>query len=117
MSSNTIPLPLRKLYGHYGTYSEKGRQREGGEKGRGKGGGREGRDGGRGRRREKKKSGIGLIANVCSCDGFTLILRAQTRALRGSRYEARSCRNRITRSLGHSDTEDRDWNYAHTYVE
>jgi len=72
---------------------------------------------GRGRRREKKKSGIGLIANVCSCDGFTLILRAQTRALRGSRHEARSCRNRITRSLGHSDTEDRDWNYAHTYVE
>lgn len=86
--------------------NERGRQR-----------GRREREGGRGKGGEKKESGIGLIANVCSCDGFTLILRAQTRALRGSRHEARSSRNRITRSLGHSDTEDRDWNYAHTYVE
>lgn len=49
---------------------------------------------------EKEESGIGLIVNARR-DGFTLILRAL------ARHEPRSHRDRITRSLGHSDTQDR----------
>lgn len=81
-----IPLRYGDFIGFVGTRNEKERRREwvGGQEA------------------ERRKSGIGLIANVCSSQWVYLDF-ASVRAF-DSRHEARSRRNRITRSLGHLDT-------------
>lgn len=58
--------------------------------------------------REGRKSRIGLISRTCDvlvCTRWVHLDFASTSAF-SPRHEARTRRDRITRSLGHSDTED-----------